>query len=460
MRIKGVTGFSLFWKIYLTLLLVLFLPVILFTLSRMIRDQDRDMPKGILRHLEWSASKLAEQADLMPRELLASWLESEHDASGLAIRVRRDGEDFCLPDAEWFVLHEPDAADTNPFPPKPGPIVVSSASRSGRTKVIAGLYPFREEEDGARSGPRRRNIEVLLLVAVLCVALSFMLVRNFMTPLSELRRITLKLANGDLSARAGPGVTGRSDEIADLGRRFNNMAERVETLVSSQKRLLSDISHEIRSPLQRMEVASALLRDKSCADPRKYLDRIELEISRIDDMVEELLTLTRTDEAHLARSETVKLDEVINSIIGDVEFENGVREEKKGTEKKEKIIVANLQKVSVVGDATLLDRALGNVIHNAIRCTAPGTGVEINARQDGACVAVTVRDHGQGVPEKDLEKIFLPYYRTDEARERSRGGVGLGLAITKRIIENHGGTIAASNAPAGGLLVTIRFTHP
>jgi two-component system sensor histidine kinase CpxA len=281
---------------------------------------------------------------------------------------------------------------------------------------------------------------------------SFLLVRNFMTPLSELQRTTLQLANGDLSARAGRSVVGRSDEIADLGRRFNNMAERVENLISSQKRLLSDISHEIRSPLQRMEVASALLRDKSCADPRKYIDRIELEISRIDDMVEELLTLTRTEEMDL-RSEIVELDEIINSIVEDVEFENGMEHGMNG--EKKAIIAVNIEKIAVMGDAMLLNRALGNVVHNAIRYTEPESGIEINARRQEKRVTVSIRDHGQGILEKDLDKIFLPYYRTEKARERSRGGVGLGLTITKRIIEKHGGAIDASNAPSGGLVVTI-----
>jgi two-component system sensor histidine kinase CpxA len=214
-----------------------------------------------------------------------------------------------------------------------------------------------------------------------------------------------------------------------------------------------------------MEVASALLRDKSDGDnvrshenSRAYIDRIELEISRIDEMVEELLTLTRADGTPLAKSEKVALDEVIRSILADAEFEGGVGVKTKGkTEEKTegKVIAADIQKLSVPGDATLLNRALRNVIHNAIRCTAPGTEIEVAAHRDGDRVAVTVRDHGKGVSEEDLDKIFLPYYRTDEARERSRGGTGLGLAITKRVIESHGGEVCASNAPSGGLLVTI-----
>jgi two-component system sensor histidine kinase CpxA len=290
-----------------------------------------------------------------------------------------------------------------------------------------------------------RNATVSVLVAALSVVFSFMLVQNFMTPLSELRRITLKLANGDLSVRVGRSVMGRSDEIADLGASFNRMAECVENLISSQKRLLSDVSHEIRSPLQRMEVALAILRRESKTADEAYIDRMELEIYRIDNMIEELLTLTRSDGVMLAPAERLELDEMIGCIIEDIEFETG----------EKKNIAANTQKLSVMGDATLLNRALGNVIHNAIRHAPPNTGIEVSAYREGERVAIIVRDHGQGVPNDELDKIFMPYYRTDMARERSKGGVGLGLAITKRIVENHGGEITAENDPAGGLIVKI-----
>jgi two-component system sensor histidine kinase CpxA len=266
-----------------------------------------------------------------------------------------------------------------------------------------------------------------------------------MTPLSELRRITLELADGDFSVRVGLRVTGRSDEIADLGTSFNKMAECVESLISSQKRLLSDISHEIRSPLQRMEVALAILRRESKVEDENYIDRLELEIYRIDNMVEELLTLTSSDGVIPARAERLDLGEMINCIIEDIEFETG----------EKKNIIVDTRKLSVIGDAMLLNRAFGNVIHNAIRHAPSDTGIEINARRDGGRIVVTVRDHGQGVPDDELDKIFLPYYRTDKARERAKGGVGLGLAITKRIVENHGGEITAMNDPAGGLIVTI-----
>ncbi|GHV44008.1 hypothetical protein FACS1894204_00340 [Synergistales bacterium] len=342
---------------------------------------------------------------------------------------------FYSPGSDWLGLYKPPNARG-----PDQPIISSAASRAGRVKVTAAMYPFKERQNDHFI----QRIPVPLLTAVLlCVGFSFMLVRNFMTPLSELRLITGKLAVGDLSVRVGKGVTGRSDEIADLGRSFNGMAERVENLVSSQQRLLSDISHEIRSPLQRMAVACELLRQKPTEGDGKYEDRIELEIGRIDDMVEELLILTRSEDMPIQR-ERVELGEIIETIIKDAEFsENGV------------VINANIQKLFVSGDPLLLHRALGNVILNAIRYTAPGTGIEIDLRQEKGRVAIIVRDHGPGVSEEELDKIFLPYYRTDKARERSQGGIGLGLAMTKRITENHAGQITASNAPTGGLVVTI-----
>jgi two-component system sensor histidine kinase CpxA len=437
---KKIAGFPLFWKIYLTLLLVLFLPMILFSLSRIVHDEYRGRPEGIVRHLEWSASILADQSESVSGQNMGSWIESVKKATGLDICISRDGTGFYLPGFERLESYVTD--DKPDAPHKPfNPIVASSASRSGRTEIIAAFHPFREPG----GGPQLRNVAVLLLVAGLSVVFSFMLVQNFMTPLSELRRITLRLANGDLSVRVGNGVTGRGDEIADLGAGFNRMAECVEDLISSQKRLLSDISHEIRSPLQRMEVALAILRRESRAYDEAYIDRMELEIYRIDNMVEELLTLTRSDGVTSAQSERLELDEMIDCIIDDIEFETG----------EKKNIIADTQKLSVLGDSMLLNRALSNVIHNAIRHAPPNTGIEVNARRNGERVAIIIRDHGQGVPNDELDKIFMPYYRTDRARERSKGGVGLGLAITKRIIENHGGGITAANDPAGGLIVTI-----
>jgi two-component system sensor histidine kinase CpxA len=437
---KHLARFSFFWKIYLTMLLALFSPIIMIAMMHFIQDEDNLAPPGIVKNLQWSAAALAEQAESVSGGFMPSWIADVKEASGLDVCVRRGGTDFYPPGMEWLLSYAPENE-----PRRPGrPFVASAVSSSGRTGVTAMMYLFNERPAGGHS----RIPIPTLAAALLCVAFSFILMRNFMTPLSELRSITGKLAGGDLSVRVGPGVTKRSDEIADLGQSFNMMVARIESLVSSQKRLLSDISHEIRSPLQRMEAACALLRMEPNRGGEKYIDRVELEISRINDMVEELLLLTGGVDTGPAQFETAELDGIIKSVIQDADFEN-IGEKKK--------ITANIPKLSVMGNPPLLKRAIGNVILNAIRYTAPETDIEINARAEEGRVTVVVRDHGQGVPEEELAKIFLPYYRTDKARERSGGGIGLGLAITKRIIEDHGGDIAASNAPSGGLIVTMRF---
>ncbi|MDR1048489.1 MAG: hypothetical protein LBL51_01940, partial [Synergistaceae bacterium] len=193
---KKITRFSLFWKIYLTLLLVLFLPIILFTLFHIVQSRGETMPLKIVRHLEWSASELAEQAESIAPELLTPWLEHVKEASGLTVCIQRDGQNFYLPGSRWIVSYEP-----NDEPSPPGPIVVASFSPSERTKAIVTPHSF--GEDDARPNPRKRSFWVFLLMAALCVIFSFMLVRNFMNPLLELRRTTLKLAGGDLSVRVG-----------------------------------------------------------------------------------------------------------------------------------------------------------------------------------------------------------------------------------------------------------------
>ncbi|MDR1509212.1 MAG: HAMP domain-containing protein, partial [Synergistaceae bacterium] len=402
---KKIVHFSFFWKIYLTMLLALFSPIIPMTVIHFVQNEDNLAPQGIIQHLEWSASELAEQAESESDEFMLSWIAGVKEESGLDICVKRGEANFYLQGSERLLSYVP---EDEPHRPE-RPFVTSAISSSGRTRVTAAMYPFNDRP--IRNGRGKIPIPILV-AALLCAAFSFMLVRNFMTPLAELRSITGKLAGGDLSVRVGASVTERSDEIANLGQSFNMMVERIESLVSSQKRLMSDISHEIRSPLQRMEAACALLRMEPEREGEKYIGRLELEIKRINDMVEELLFLTGGGDMGMAQPETAELDEIIKSIIQDADFENG------GETKK---ITANIPKLYVLGNPPLLKRAIGNIIQNAIRYTAPETGIEINAHMEEGRVTVAVRDHGQGVAEEELMKIFLPYYRTDKARERSRG---------------------------------------
>ena len=432
----------LFWKVYLTMMIVLFLPVMIIALEDIFRNRE-DRVAGMARFLEWSASKIADESEQVSDRSMVPWIAEVSEQSGLGIYIRRGGKSFYSPGSEHLASFEPDTQ--RPVPRRP--IVSSAGSRSGNTEAIVETYPFGPRPNDSR-GPRIPPS--LWATLLLCLAFSFVLVRNFITPLLELGRTTGKMQRGDLSVRVSSNVTERVDEFADLGRSFNKMAERVESLLSSQKRLLSDISHEIRSPLQCVQVATALLR-KERGSGEKYIDRIELEISRIDNMVEELLTLTRVNEMQMTDREPVDLNELFDPIAEELSFAHGIKMDK---------IHVNTRNLSVTGDATLLSRALGNIASNAARYTAPDSGIEIDAHPERDGVAIVVRDHGQGVSDEELDKIFLPYYRTDKARARSQGGLGLGLAISKRIIESHGGVISAKNAAGGGLIVTIYLPSP
>jgi two-component system sensor histidine kinase CpxA len=250
-----------------------------------------------------------------------------------------------------------------------------------------------------------------------------------------------RFGQGDLSTRF---ETGRRDELGDLARTFNRLADRIQTLLAAQRRLLLDISHELRSPLARLGVAVELAR--SGDDRVGALDRIQKEADRLNALVGELLLVTRAegDPASL-RLEGVQLDELARDIAETNQIEATAR----GTSIKFEAREA----AQVEGDPELLRRAIENVIRNAIRHAPAGTEVEVTS----AGRVIQVRDYGPGVPEESLGRIFDPFYRVENDRNRSSGGAGLGLAIARRAIDLHKGVIRARNVNPG-LLVEIELS--
>jgi len=239
----------------------------------------------------------------------------------------------------------------------------------------------------------------------------------------------------------------RRDEIADLGRDFDHMAARLQALVEAQKRLLHDVSHELRSPLARLQVAVGLARQQ----PERLesaLERIERETARLDALVGELLTLSRL-EAGVTGAPAGVLDagELLEEIVADARFEA----EAAGCRVELQLRGA----LAVHGRDELLRRALENVIRNAVRYTARDTVVEVSAARDAVELAITVCDRGPGVPEAELDRLFEPFFRAERGAQRA--GYGLGLAIARRAVEAHSGRIRASNRPGGGLCVEIRL---
>jgi two-component system sensor histidine kinase CpxA len=256
-------------------------------------------------------------------------------------------------------------------------------------------------------------------------------------------------AEGNLDARVSPELTKRRDELAELGREFDHMAERIAALISSQKRLLADISHELRSPLARLSVALELARKNSSSKAVPALDRIDQEAERVNKLVGQLLALTRLESgAERVPPETVALEELVQLVIDDAAFE--------ARPLNKEVRAVHMEKCRVQGSSELLHSAIENVVRNAVRHTEPGTTVEVSLEWRMETAILTVRDHGSGVPEPELQHIFEPFYRVSEARERSSGGVGLGLSIAERTAKLHGGSIRAENT-TDGLLVTIEL---
>lgn len=295
-----------------------------------------------------------------------------------------------------------------------------------------------------------RILAVLLTPGVLC----YLLARYIVSPVVKLRAVTKQVAGGDLSARVGPLLGGRRDELAEMGRDFDRMAAKIETLMTSQQRLLRDISHELRSPLARLNVALDLARRRAGDKATGALERIERESRRINEIIGQLLTLIRGEsDADGLRQETVDLSRLVTEVSEDADFEA------RSQNRTARVVIND--DCRTTGTYTLLRSAVENVIRNAAHYTDEGTAVEVSHQRrsingDGYGV-ITVRDHGPGVPEETLADIFRPFYRVEEARDPDSGGTGLGLAITARSVSLHDGTVRAFNAPDRGLIVEMRF---
>ena len=337
-----------------------------------------------------------------------------------------------------------------PAPPLPRDSRASSDGKHRYTLVL-GLPPGPRVFFGPRGMPLPGLIIAIISSGLVCYFLSWYLTK----PIVRLRAATRQLAAGDLTARSGAPATKRKDEVAGLMRDFDAMAERLEMLVKAQSRLLNDISHELRSPLARLNVALGLARQRAGVESTDMLDRIELEARRLNELIGRILTLARLEDGEQRVPQTpVPLGELVTNVAEDAEFEAQERHCHVHTAIPE-------GDWGVRGNDSLLHSAVENVVRNAIRYTAEGSPVEIaltsEERSGGAEAVLRVSDSGPGVPEDALAKLFEPFYRLDDARGRLTGGVGLGLAITERAVRFHGGKVSAFNRAEGGLMVEIRL---
>jgi two-component system, OmpR family, sensor histidine kinase CpxA len=315
----------------------------------------------------------------------------------------------------------------------------------GRDYIFATELPA-----GPRAAFGMDRTAVLLRFAVALSVSGFIcyLLTAYITgPILRLRQAAQQLAGGMLSTRAAASIERRGDELGALGRDFNTMAARIEELISRQRQLIFDISHELRSPLARLNVALDLAREGKAGD--LPFNHMESDLVRLNEMIGRLLTLARLDTTAVpTEMSCVNLTELVHQIVDDARFE--------AQKRNVAVIMAAPEHCYARGNPELVHSAIENIVRNAIRYTEPATSVDVSLElDDKSNVLLVIRDHGKGVPENDLERIFQPFYRVAEARDRESGGTGLGLAIADRVIRIHGGTIRAENAHPSGLKVTI-----
>lgn len=313
------------------------------------------------------------------------------------------------------------------------------------------LLVLRRPPPGALLEPGRRGIALRLLIAAFVSALvSFLIARYLAAPMINLGAASRRLAEGDMSTRVGLPLTARKDEFGKLANDFDEMASRLQQFQKANRRLLRDVSHELRSPLSRLRVALEIARNRDSSAVTGELDRIELESERLEILVDEVLDLLReSSEASPMKKEDFDLAELLNDLAEVVRYE--VPEELPGLKLKAQ------GPMPVRADRELLWRAFENLVRNALIHTDEDAGVELEANRaaDGRSLEIYVRDNGPGVPPQHLEHIFTPFYRVQDARDRDSGGHGLGLAIARAAIKRHSGTIEARNRDSGGLEIRV-----
>ncbi|MHA1564989.1 MAG: HAMP domain-containing sensor histidine kinase [Alphaproteobacteria bacterium] len=311
--------------------------------------------------------------------------------------------------------------------------------------------------------PARRPLRLTGLVVAIAVSgfVCWLLAGYLIRPLRQLQVASRRLGAGERGVRVAQAVGRRRDEIGELGTEFNHMAAQLERSMDAQAALLRDVSHELRSPLARLRVALDLARRRA-GGAQAELDRIDLEAGRLDALIGQLLEMIRmrAGDQPVAR-EAIDLAALLAGIVDDADFEAAADDRSVHSVESD-----GGPPVSLQGDGVLLGRAFENIIRNGVLHTAENTAVEVTVSRGGAkggeggggdWVVVAVRDHGPGVPEAVLTRLFDPFFRVEEARDRATGGHGLGLAIAREAVRLHGGEIWAENAEAGGLRVSVRL---
>ncbi len=294
------------------------------------------------------------------------------------------------------------------------------------------------------------RIFIPMMVSIL---LCWLLARTLSKPLSVMKATAIKIGDGDLSVRVEQ-VSNRNDELGSFARSFNQMAEKLEQSVNAQQMLLGDVSHELRSPMTRLQLAIGLASNNIEQPDKliKHIDRCELEVSRLDKMLSDVLVHSRLENAiHTLEISLLDLTSSLDILLQDAQY---LANEKNITIKSTLIKPCLIQ-----ADGPLIASAISNVLTNAVKYSPANSVISVDLSIRNQQVSLVITDSGSGVPDADLDHLFTPFYRVAEARDRQTGGTGLGLAIAQQAVSAHGGSITAQNHATKGLIVSITLPY-
>jgi two-component system sensor histidine kinase CpxA len=446
---------SLYWRIFLAFWLALAL-ILVGTVTAAVNAalHNRNLRPWIQRELMYSQAATAFRKG--GPDALLGWVnglrfDESFDRTWVIDPTGREMLGRALP----IYLHSPHdnpkepERTTAPIAPVGGALVLV-APNGAVYHVVVGPLTLKQRMFGDLELPGVPTA-TLAIALIVSAAICFFLARYLVAPVDRLRLATRQLAAGDLNVSVSSSVKGRQDDLGLLAADLDSMAARLRNLLESKQQLLRDVSHELRSPLARMQLALSLARRQQSGVER-HLDRISCEADRLEQLIARTLKLARLERPGegFERSE-IEVGELLSNITADVAIEADAQ----GCS----VNLNSESDLQVRGDPELIRSTFENVIRNAVRYSPSGSEVRITARhtEDNASAEIIVSDAGPGVPEKDLSLIFEPFYRVGSARDRAGGGEGLGLAIAARAVALHGGTIEARNQPPGGLAVYIKL---
>lgn len=337
------------------------------------------------------------------------------------------------------------------------PLPASWIDHPGQRSRLTVVHEIRE--DGrliayaicdARPPPLRRLLTGLAVLLAALVLLVVVIVRHVGGPMQRIAGAARRFGRGDLTARAG---LGRKDELGEVGRAFDEMADRVTQLMSTQRELMANVSHELQTPLARIQVAVDLMTDGIDHQAKELLPEVAADLGEVERLIEDMMTLARFDLAHaegLAAGAPLRCEvAAVGALV-----ERAAARFRATHAERTLVVTATAPLPSLWLDPVLVLRVLDNLLENARKYSEADTPIVLAARPTDDGVELAITDRGIGIDAADLPQVFMPFFRTDRSRSRATGGVGLGLGLARRVIEAHGGTIAIASEPNAGTTVT------